>query len=154
MGAQLEGWFSDLTPEEARRFTDAWDDNPWRGFMFATTPRGEIPLRAVRVSLERRLPAPQTWPRIVNSDQVVQQVRRRYPVSSAAHPMEGTVGIQWLVDEFGTVQRTRVIQASRYPELDRAALEVAGVYRFAPAVHEGRQVAAWVTGPVSFRLAG
>lgn len=153
LDARLDAWFAELSPEQARRFTDAWDDEPWQGLMVPTTLPGESPMQAVRVSLRRPLPMPAVWPKILNPDEVIAEVARSYPRGAEERPMEGTVGVQWLVDAQGSILRTRVLQASRYPELDRAALDVASAYRFAPAVHDGRQVAAWVTGPVSFRLA-
>lgn len=152
VGGLMDDWLATLSPEEATRVLERWDANPRRGFMIVTSPPGESPVRAARVSMNGRLPAPATWPRIVNPNEVVQAVEKHYPATRDGVRMEGTVGMQWLVDADGGVLRWRVVQPSRYPELDRAAREVAAVYRFTPAEHDGRNVAAWVTGPVSFRL--
>lgn len=152
LGELMDAWLATLPPDEAARVLERWDANPRRGLMIVTSPPGESPIRAARVSLNGRLPSPAKWPRIVNPNQVVQAVERHYPAAAADARMEGTVGMQWLVDDRGSVLRWRVVQPSRYPELDRAAEDVAAVYRFSPAEHNGRNVAAWVTGPVSFRL--
>jgi len=50
------------------------------------------------------------------------------------------------------VQQTQVNESSGYEALDQAALNVAEVYRFSPALNRENQVAVWVALPITFQV--
>jgi TonB family protein len=58
--------------------------------------------------------------------------------------------MQFLVGTTGEIERLRIGQISAYPALDRAAMQVATMYRFSPALRRGEPVAVWVSHAISF----
>ena len=54
----------------------------------------------------------------------------------------------FFIDENGAVQDTRIQQSSGYEQLDAAALAVAGLYRFSPALNRDKKVPVWVLFPI------
>ena len=64
----------------------------------------------------------------------------------------GTVGVWFFIDEEGVVEDVRIHQSSGHTALDRAAVEVAGTYRFSPALNGDDRVSAWVQLPIVFRV--
>jgi periplasmic protein TonB len=80
------------------------------------------------------------------------QVKPRYPDSARRRGIEGTVVVKAYVTEQGRVAEVQVEQSAGYADLDRAAVEAVGRWRFEPA-HRGRQpIAMWVSIPVTFVL--
>jgi len=66
--------------------------------------------------------------------------------------ISGTVKVWFFINARGTVDAVRLDRSSGHPELDRAALEVARVYRFSPALNRDQRVPVWVTFPITFQL--
>ncbi len=91
-------------------------------------------------------------PRLLNPGEVVQAMARSYPPLLREAGIGGTVRIHFLVGVDGTVRDTRLQEGSGHAALDRAALEVAGVYRFAPAMNRDDPVAVWISLPVTFQV--
>jgi TonB family protein len=56
------------------------------------------------------------------------------------------------IDEDGRVLDTSVVRGSSYQALDEAALAVAEVIRFSPAMNRDRRVAVRVVFPVVFKV--
>ena len=90
-------------------------------------------------------------PRVLNADAVAEAVAQHYPSRLRDQGLGGTVGVHFEVDANGAVQRTRIGQVSAYPELDEAALRVAAVYQFSPALVGNEPIAVWVSHAVDFR---
>ena len=77
-------------------------------------------------------------------------LEEEYPPILRDAGIGGTVSVQFFIDEEGTVQRTLVAQTSGHPSLDEAALRVARVFKFAPALNLGRVVPVWIAIPITF----
>jgi TonB family protein len=76
-----------------------------------------------------------------------------YPPALYARGIEGKVLLRLRLDESGHLvpDSTKVAESSGYPALDSAALEAASRFRFAPALRDGRPVAATFLQPIHFR---
>lgn len=84
-------------------------------------------------------------PRLVTTNAEYQRlVRDVYPEAFLAAGIGGTANVWMLVDETGTVTRTRIEESSGYAAIDEAALEVARQLEFAPATVDDRKVEVWV----------
>jgi TonB family protein len=91
-------------------------------------------------------------PEIVNRAEVERAMQREYPPLLRDASIGGTVDVYFFVDEEGVVRERRLQASSGYPALDAAALAVAGVFRFSPALNRDRRVAVWVALPITFRV--
>jgi len=76
-----------------------------------------------------------------------------YPEALAAQRIGGTVILRVFVDSAGGVRSdsTLVQESSGYPALDSAALAAGPKLRYAPALRDGRPVAAFFLQPFSFQ---
>lgn len=75
-----------------------------------------------------------------------------YPAALLRRRIGGTVTLALWIDSAGQVvpESTQVAESSGRPALDSAALRAAPALRFAPALEQGRPVAAAVLQPVEF----
>jgi periplasmic protein TonB len=80
------------------------------------------------------------------------QVKPRYPDSARRQGIEGTVVVKAYVTEQGGVEQVQVEQSAGHPDLDQAAVEAVGRWRFEPARRGRRPTAMWVSIPVKFVL--
>jgi protein TonB len=91
-------------------------------------------------------------PRILNREQIVRAMIDAYPPLLRDAGIGGTVRIFFYIDEDGTVRDTRIDQSSGHQALDDAALSVASVYRFSPALNRDRRLPVWVVFPITFQV--
>lgn len=91
-------------------------------------------------------------PRILNEEAVVRAMERAYPRPLRDASIGGTVHVLFHIDAEGTVQAFRIDRSSGHESLDDAALSVAEVYRFSPALNRDKRVAVWVAFPVVFQV--
>jgi protein TonB len=91
-------------------------------------------------------------PRLINQPEVERVLLREYPPTLRDARVGGQALVWFLIDEEGRVQRTRLNRSSGHVQLDEAALRVAGVMRFTPAMNRDQRVAVWVSMPVTFRV--
>jgi protein TonB len=91
-------------------------------------------------------------PEIVNMAAVVRAMQREYPAVLRDSGIGGTVRVNFFIGEEGEVRETRVDESSGYQALDAAALAVADVVRFSPALNRDTRVAVWVVFPIVFRV--
>jgi protein TonB len=75
-----------------------------------------------------------------------------YPPLLREAGVGGTVGVSFFIDEEGAVRNTILMEGSGHPALDDAALRVADVYRFEPALNRHERVPVWVTFPITFQV--
>jgi TonB family protein len=66
--------------------------------------------------------------------------RPRYSAQQALDGQKGAVSIELEIDETGTVNHASLVESSGFNELDRATLQVAHTWRFAPPVWNGAPV--------------
>jgi len=91
-------------------------------------------------------------PRVLNTDEVVRAMRREYPSVLRDSGIGGTVGILFHIDSDGKVLAANIDSGSGYASLDEAALAVANVIRFSPAMNRDDRVAVRVVFPIVFRV--
>ena len=92
-------------------------------------------------------------PDILNRDEIVEAMIRAYPPMLRDAGIGGVTKVYFFIDEHGVVQDTRISESSGHHALDEAALQVAGLYRFSPALNRDTRVPVWVSFPVEFRVA-
>ncbi|MGD8321017.1 MAG: energy transducer TonB [Gemmatimonadota bacterium] len=91
-------------------------------------------------------------PSILNRDEVVRAMEREYPPLLRDAGIGGTVRVYFFIDENGKVQDTRIDQTSGHQALDDAALKVAEIYKFSPALNRDKKVPVWVSFPITFQV--
>lgn len=91
-------------------------------------------------------------PDILNRDEIVSAMVRAYPPVLRDAGIGGVIKVFFFIDENGTVRATRLDESSGYAALDDAALELASLYRFSPALNRDTRVPVWVSFPVEFRV--
>jgi protein TonB len=91
-------------------------------------------------------------PEILNRDEIVDAMMKGYPTVLRNAGIGGVVMVFFFIDETGRVKTTRVAETSGYPQLDQAAVEIAELYRFSPALNRDQKVPVWVSFPVTFAV--
>ena len=91
-------------------------------------------------------------PEILNRDQLIDAMRANYPTLLKEAGIGGEVRVFFFINEEGTVETTRVDQSSGHTLLDNAALAVANMYRFSPALNRDMRVPVWVSFPILFQV--
>jgi protein TonB len=91
-------------------------------------------------------------PSVLNREEVAEAMARSYPTVLRSAGIGGTVRVYFFIDENGRVQDRRVQQSSGFAQLDEAALAVAELYRFSPALNRDKKVPVWVLFPIEFRV--
>ena len=90
-------------------------------------------------------------PDLINEAEVRRALEREYPPILRDAGIGGTVNVHFFIDEEGMVQRTLVAQTSGHASLDEAALRVANVFRFTPALNLDKVVPVWIALPIMFQ---
>lgn len=91
-------------------------------------------------------------PDLTNEREMQRALEREYPAILRDAGIGGTVLIHFFIDEEGTVRRTLVAKTSGHVSLDQAALRVASVARFTPALNLDQVVPVWIQIPITFRV--
>ena len=89
-------------------------------------------------------------PRMTNADEVQAALVREYPPLMKSANIGGEVTIWFFIDEEGKVQETVLNQSSGHFQLDEAALTVADLVRFTPAMNRDKVVPVWISLPITF----
>ncbi len=74
-----------------------------------------------------------------------------YPAQARADGVEGTVGLELVVDASGSLESARVVRGAGHG-LDEAALAAAKQFRFTPATKDGRAVRVRMGWSIDFRF--
>ena len=90
-------------------------------------------------------------PDYTNAAEVMRALEREYPPLLRDAGIGGTVQVWFFIDENGAVQNQLVQVTSGHTALDEAALRVAPVFRFTPALNRDKAVPVWVSLPITFR---
>lgn len=90
-------------------------------------------------------------PELKNSREVSRALERFYPPLLRDAGISGTVNVWFFIDENGRVIRTQVNQSSGYEAFDEAALKVADLMEFSPALNRDKKVPVWVSIPIVFQ---
>ncbi len=91
-------------------------------------------------------------PTVMNAREVQRALEREYPALLKDAGIGGVVRVHFYIDESGIVQNKLVDQSSGHPQLDEAALAVAEIMRFSPAQNRDKNVAVWVSLPITFQV--
>jgi protein TonB len=91
-------------------------------------------------------------PEIRNRAEVTAALMREYPPILRDAGIGGTVVVWFFITEEGLVQDTRVSQSSGQQQFDEAALKVADVLRFTPALNRDQRVQVWIEVPITFQV--
>ena len=91
-------------------------------------------------------------PEIKNRREVVAAMMRAYPPILKDAGIGGQTLVWFFISEQGRVLDKRVSKSSGHEQLDEAALQVAGVYEFTPALNRDKVVKVWVQIPITFEV--
>ena len=91
-------------------------------------------------------------PEIKNRREVQAALMREYPPLLRNAGIGGQVVVWFFISEEGQVLDRRVAQSSGHVQLDEAALQVADVFRFSPALNRDKVVQVWIQLPITFRV--
>lgn len=75
-----------------------------------------------------------------------------YPSTARRRGYQGTVTLEVMVTESGSVQKVTLFESSGYTVLDKAAIKAVKNWGFSPATRMGQPMAMWVKIPVQFVL--
>jgi len=89
-------------------------------------------------------------PQLLNPEEVRRALADAYPDDLGDEGVTGETMLWLYVTTEGRVSDLRVDRSSASTALDRAAMSVADVMRYAPALNEDEPVAVWVKMPLSF----
>jgi TonB family protein len=89
-------------------------------------------------------------PDIKNRSELVQALEREYPRLLRDAGIGGTAQVWFYIDETGRVANLLINQSSGHEALDEAALRVAEVIQFTPALNRDQPVPVWISLPVTF----
>jgi TonB family protein len=76
-----------------------------------------------------------------------------YPKEALKRKIGGTVWLNVLVDQNGSVKSARVLKSDA-EELNQAAMDAARKYAFTPGMYRNKPIPVWVAIPVEFRYEG
>ena len=91
-------------------------------------------------------------PEIKNRSAVIQAMERGYPPILRDAGIGGQVLVWFFINEQGRVIDNRIANSSGNAQLDEAALRVASVYEFTPALNRDQVVPVWVQIPITFQV--
>ncbi len=89
-------------------------------------------------------------PDYTNAAEVQRALEREYPPLLRDAGIGGTTVVWFFIDEQGVVQNQQVQASSGHQALDDAALRVAPVFKFTPALNRDKAVPVWVQLPITF----
>lgn len=91
-------------------------------------------------------------PEIKNRNEVIRAMERAYPAILRDAGIGGKVMIWFFISEDGVVLDHRIQESSGHVQLDDAAIQVAGVYQFTPALNRDKKVKVWIALPITFEV--
>ena len=122
---------------------------------FEDNPVAELPPppdeEAVDISAAPSFTPYTVRPDLINQPEVERALEREYPPILRDAGIGGRVTVHFFIDEEGTVQNTLVAETSGHASLDDAALRVATVFRFTPALNLDKVVPVWISLPITFQ---
>ena len=122
-------------------------DNPIDVLPPALTDEGEPDLSAAPVFTPMTV-----QPEIRNRDEVQAALMREYPSILRNAGVAGQVIVWFFISEEGRVLDRRVFESSGFAQLDEAALKVADVFQFTPALNRDKIIAVWIRFPITFQV--
>ena len=133
-----------IAREEAR-------PEPEEGFVEETTALPSLDETVVAEELPTYTPY-DVKPDFTNKVELERALQREYPLLLRDAGIGGTTVVWFHVDETGRTRKTRVQTGSGHAALDEAALRVANLAEFTPAINRGEAVPVWIALPVTFTV--
>jgi TonB family protein len=93
-------------------------------------------------------------PEIKNRDELAQAMEREYPPLLKDAGIGGTVIVHFFIDEEGVVRNSVLARSCGQNTLDEAALKIAPIAQFTPALNRDQRVAVWIQLPIIFNTTG
>jgi TonB family protein len=90
-------------------------------------------------------------PALRNGSEVQAAIQREYPSQLRSLGVDGKVLLYFLIDGQGQVRDARVARSSGREEFDAAALRVAPLHSFSPALRQDHPTPVWIALPVTFQ---
>jgi protein TonB len=90
-------------------------------------------------------------PDIRNRDELARAMEREYPPLLRDAGIGGTVIVHFFIDEEGVVRNSVLAESSGHRALDEAALRIAPIIEFTPALNRDRRVPVWIRLPITFQ---
>jgi protein TonB len=115
-----------------------------------------VPVQAPMSDLAQALAAEPTFtpftvrPDITNRTEITRSMEESYPPLLKDAGIGGTANVWFFLDEEGVTRKTFLKESSGHPALDDAALKVAEVVHFTPAMNDGKAVPVWIALPITF----
>lgn len=91
-------------------------------------------------------------PEFRNKSAIESALTRYYPAHLRDAGIGGTVNVNFWIDETGKVVKYEVAKSSGYDAFDDAAVKVADIMQFSPAMNRDQKVRVVVTFPITFRV--
>lgn len=91
-------------------------------------------------------------PRLLNARAVQRALQDHYPAILRDAKIGGTTSVRFLIDETGRIEETRIHESSGYEAFDQAALRVARIMEFSPALNRDQRIAVWVAIEIRFEV--
>jgi TonB family protein len=91
-------------------------------------------------------------PEILNRPEIIRALTRLYPSILRDAGIGGTVEVWFFISTEGRVLDSRVSIPSAHTQLNEAALEVANVFEFSPALNRETIVEVWIRLPITFEV--
>ena len=91
-------------------------------------------------------------PEITNVSEVQQALIREYPPDLRDAGIGGRVVAWFYISQTGQVLDRRIAESSGQAALDEAALKVADVFQFTPAMNRDERVQVWIQLPITFQV--
>ncbi|MBW3534316.1 MAG: TonB family protein [Gemmatimonadetes bacterium] len=111
----------------------------------------EEPSRAAALAEEPTFTPFTVAPDILNRSEIIAAMEREYPPLLREAGIGGSIRIHFFLDETGAVAQTRVDESSGHQALDEAAMRVASVYEFTPALNGDEPTPVWISLPITFQ---
>lgn len=89
-------------------------------------------------------------PQLKNTAEVRRALEREYPPLLRDAGIGGTVILWFFIDEQGRVLKAQIFKSSGHKALGEAALHIAPLYKFSPALNRDKRVKVWVQIPITF----
>jgi len=137
---------ADVDPDVTVALT-TFEDNPVEVLPPPPTDDGGVDLLANPVFTPMTV-----HPEIINRREVRAALMREYPPILRNAGIGGTVVVWFFISEEGQVLDRRVAQSSGHLPLDEAALKVADIFRFSPALNRENVVQVWIQLPIAFEV--
>lgn len=93
-------------------------------------------------------------PEVRNRAEIRAALEANYPEEVRSAGIGGTALLFFFIDADGQVQNIRIHQTSGLESLDQAALRVARIFQFTPAMNRDTRVPVWIQIPVTFTTGG